>query len=105
MSFSGRVLACVMPIALSACTIHHSKQAFWSPAETAPQPDARFVTEEDSGLSLFGVFELARRIGRSCMLSNAPRCLSGRSMRIQSPPVASPIRFVLSAAEKRTRFL
>lgn len=46
----------------SACTWHHSKQAlFAQPPRDArpPSADARFVTEEDSGLSIFGVFVLA----------------------------------------------
>jgi hypothetical protein len=47
--------------ALLSCTLHHSKQALSADAasEAPPPPDARFVTEEDSGLSIFGVFVLA----------------------------------------------
>jgi len=46
---------------LLSCTLHHSKQALSADAATGapPPPDARFVTEEDSGLSIFGVFVLA----------------------------------------------
>jgi hypothetical protein len=46
---------------LLGCTLHHSKQALSADAATGapPPPDARFVTEEDSGLSIFGVFVLA----------------------------------------------
>jgi hypothetical protein len=46
---------------LLSCTLHHSKQALSADAVTGapPPPDARFVTEEDSGLSIFGVFVLA----------------------------------------------
>jgi len=47
-------------LGLAACTLQHSKQALSPelPAATPP-PDARFVTEEDSGLSILGVFTLA----------------------------------------------
>jgi hypothetical protein len=46
---------------LAACTLHHSKQALSAelPTGAPPPADARFVTEEDSGLSLFGLFVLA----------------------------------------------
>jgi hypothetical protein len=46
---------------LFGCTLYHSKQALQAEAPTrAPHSsDARFVTEEDSGLSIFGVFVLA----------------------------------------------
>ncbi len=45
----------------SGCTLHHSKQALYvdAPRVEPASPDARFVTEEDSGLSIFGVFVLA----------------------------------------------
>jgi hypothetical protein len=44
------------------CTLQHSKQALFlePPTEAAPPAgEAHFVTEEDSGLSIFGVFVLA----------------------------------------------
>jgi len=46
---------------LASCTLYHSKQALYagSPSEPPASPEARFVTEEDSGLSVFGVFVLA----------------------------------------------
>jgi hypothetical protein len=47
-------------LSLAGCTLHHSKQAL--SAELPAQPptaEARFVTEEDSGLSIFGLFMLA----------------------------------------------
>ncbi|HTV20776.1 MAG TPA: hypothetical protein VMG12_18960, partial [Polyangiaceae bacterium] len=53
------VLLLGMP--LLGCTLHHSKQALSADAATgAPPPaDARFVTEEDSGLSILGMFVVA----------------------------------------------
>ena len=53
--------AAALAASLGACTLHHSKQALSAeiPAGPPPAPDARFVTEEDSGLSLFGLFVLA----------------------------------------------
>jgi hypothetical protein len=43
----------------TACTLSHSKQALWSPNDPPATATARFVTEEDSGLSLLGIFMLA----------------------------------------------
>jgi hypothetical protein len=45
----------------SSCTLHHSKQALYvdAPVGAPPPDDARFITEEDSGLSIFGLFMLA----------------------------------------------
>lgn len=53
--------AALLVAPLLSCTLHHSKQALSADAPTGapPPPDARFVTEEDSGLSIFGVFVLA----------------------------------------------
>jgi hypothetical protein len=51
--------AAALAASLGACTLHHSKQALSAEPSAAPPPDARFVTEEDSGLSLFGLFVLA----------------------------------------------
>ena len=42
-----------------ACTISHSKQALWAPTEPVPRPTARFVSEEDSGIAIFGYFQLS----------------------------------------------
>jgi hypothetical protein len=45
---------------LGGCTLYHSKQALYAGALPGEPPAAaRFVTEEDSGLSIFGVFVLA----------------------------------------------
>jgi hypothetical protein len=59
----ARPWAAALGIALpSGCTWHHSKQALLTqtPADAKPPAaDARFVTEEDSGLSIFGMFVLA----------------------------------------------
>lgn len=48
-------------LSLTACTQHHSKQALAPEPAQGPPPSAaaHFVTEEDSGLSLLGVFVLA----------------------------------------------
>jgi hypothetical protein len=48
------------PLALG-CTLQHSKQALYVDSARAEpaSPSARFVTEEDSGLSIFGLFVLA----------------------------------------------
>jgi hypothetical protein len=48
-------------LTLVGCTLYHSKQALHADAAASapPSPVARFVNEEDSGLSIFGVFVLA----------------------------------------------
>jgi hypothetical protein len=66
---SGALLAGAM--LSTACTIHHSKQALWTPQQQPPHPDAQFVTEEDSGLSLFGVFMLAEPDHYAVLLERA----------------------------------
>lgn len=49
-----------VPLSLG-CTLQHSKQALYVDSARAEpaSPGARFVTEEDSGLSIFGLFVLA----------------------------------------------
>jgi hypothetical protein len=64
-------LALAFALAASGCTIHHSKQALWTPQQTPASPDATFVTEEDSGLSLFGVFVLAEPDHYAVLLERA----------------------------------
>jgi hypothetical protein len=66
---SGPLLACAL--LATGCTIHHSKQALWTPQQQPPAPDAQFVTEEDSGLSLFGVFMLAEPDHYAVLLERA----------------------------------
>jgi hypothetical protein len=55
----------------TGCTIHHSKQALWTPQQKPPSPDAQFITEEDSGLSLFGIFMLAEPDHYAVLLERA----------------------------------
>jgi hypothetical protein len=55
----------------TACTLHHSKQALWAPSEPAPSAAARFVSEEDSGLSLFGIFMLSEPDHYAVLLERA----------------------------------
>lgn len=52
----------LLMLAANGCTWHHSKQALFAQPPAGARPpsaDARFVTEEDSGLSIFGMFVLA----------------------------------------------
>ena len=48
-------------LSFTGCTLYHSKQALWPepPSGAPPAANARFVSEEDSGLSIFGVLVLA----------------------------------------------
>ena len=55
-------LATLAALVCGGCTLHHSRQALapHPPEDFAPpSDDAHFVTEEDSGLMILGVFELA----------------------------------------------
>lgn len=56
----------------TGCTFYHSKQAILTATQT-PSPEARFVTEEDSGLSLFGLFALSEPDHYSVLLERARR--------------------------------
>jgi hypothetical protein len=67
----ANVLVLAGALLASACTIHHSKQALWTPQQQPPAPGAQFVTEEDSGLSLFGVFMLAEPDHYAVLLERA----------------------------------
>ena len=66
-------LALVCSTLLAGCTIHHSKQALWTPAQATPSPEATFVTEEDSGLQLLGLFQLSEPDHYAVLLERARR--------------------------------
>ena len=53
------VLTLAMPLASSACTLHHSKQALYADGAPTPSEEATFVTAEDSGLMLFGFLQVS----------------------------------------------
>jgi hypothetical protein len=57
----------------TSCTLHHSKQALWTPTRTPASAEARFVTEEDSGLSLLGIFVLSEPDHYAVLLERARR--------------------------------
>jgi hypothetical protein len=56
----------------SGCTFHHSKQGLLTGGRT-PSEQARFVTEEDSGLALFGLFQLSEPDHYAVLLERARR--------------------------------
>jgi len=55
------------------CTFSHSKQALWAGTAPAPLATATFVTTEDSGLMLFGLFTLAEPDHYAVLLERARR--------------------------------
>jgi hypothetical protein len=65
---------------LTGCTFHHSKQALWTPAQRAPAPDATFISEEDSGLSLLGIISLSEPDHYAVLLERARRRYRCRKM-------------------------
>ncbi len=74
-NFAGlaRFACLVLLAACCSCTIHHSKQALVAGGEASPSPDATFVQEEDSGVSLLGVFEIAEPDHYAVLLERARR--------------------------------
>jgi hypothetical protein len=66
-------LAVLPALLLGGCTLPHSKQALWAGDQPQPSPNATFVTEEDSGLSLLGVFTLAEPDHYAVLLERARR--------------------------------
>lgn len=54
-----RFVAVALAASLAGCVLHHSKQALWSDLHTVPDTDATFETEEDSGVSLLGIIQIA----------------------------------------------
>jgi hypothetical protein len=60
-------------LSTTSCTISHSKQALWASAELTPKDNATFVTEEDSGLMLLGVFTLTEPDHYAVLLERARR--------------------------------
>ena len=58
----GLVATCAVLLAFGGglgCTVHHSRQAIAADLTQAPPPNSRFVTEDDSGLLLFGAISLS----------------------------------------------
>ena len=53
------VAAASLALASSGCVIAHSRQALSANLEEVPPPKARFIQEEDSGLIVLGVIQLA----------------------------------------------
>jgi hypothetical protein len=97
---------------LSGCTLHHSKQALSADAATGEPPpaDARFVTEEDSGISILGMFVLAEPDHYAVLLERMRR--DHRCARLLYPQldfytdywllVAFPISRITSLCEPET---
>ena len=68
-----RALFAVAPLALAGCTLHHSRQALWTADQDPPSAPSTFVSEEDSGLSLLGLFQLSEPDHYSVLLERARR--------------------------------
>lgn len=67
-------MLCLVAVAVCCgCTLHHSKQALYAADEAAPVPDATFVQEEDSGVSLLGFFQIAEPDHYAVLLERARR--------------------------------
>ena len=71
----GRMLVAIgaaLAIA-TGCTIHHSKVPLSDGHEPRPPDDATFVTEDDSGLALLGIFALAEPDHYAVLIERARR--------------------------------
>lgn len=53
-----RLVLLLASLLASGCTIHHSRQALAQDIAAAPPKASRFVSEDDSGLLLFGLVSL-----------------------------------------------
>lgn len=58
---------------LGGCTVNHSRQALWNPTETPPSPASTFVSEEDSGLNIFGLLNVSEPDHYAVLLERARR--------------------------------
>lgn len=67
----ARHLVVWLSLLACSCTWYHSKQALWTPNDKPQSPDARFVTEEDSGLSILGIFVIAEPDHYAVMMERA----------------------------------
>jgi len=65
--------AVFVSLACMNCTFHHSKQALWAGSAPAPRANATFVSSEDSGLMLFGIFTLSEPDHYAVLLERARR--------------------------------
>jgi hypothetical protein len=69
-----RILLMALAVSLaSGCVLHHSKQALWSDLDNVPDDAATFETEEDSGVSLFGIIQIAEPDHYSVLLERLRR--------------------------------
>jgi|GEM_PF-2861496 len=57
----------------SGCTIYHSKQADFATVQGELRPEAKFVTEEDSGLSILGMLAITEPDHFSILMDRAQR--------------------------------
>jgi hypothetical protein len=51
--------AVLFGLAATGCTVHHSRTAIAADLNQVPPPSSRFVSEDDSGLLLFGLVSLS----------------------------------------------
>jgi hypothetical protein len=55
----GTCAVVLLGLAAMGCTVHHSREALAPDLTQAPPPNSRFVSEDDSGLLLFGLVSLS----------------------------------------------
>lgn len=65
------LLGVAAAIVAVGCTVHHAKSALWSDPSRPPPPSSRFVTAEDSGLSLVGLLTLSEPDHYAVLLARA----------------------------------
>jgi hypothetical protein len=63
----------VIVLSLSACTLHHSKIPVTETSTAPVSPDAVFVTEDDAGLALLGIFVIAEPDHYAVLIERARR--------------------------------
>jgi hypothetical protein len=69
----GRVAAVVAALSLASCTLYHSKIPVTDLADAEVSDDSVFVTEDDSGLALLGLFVVSEPDHYSVLVERARR--------------------------------
>ena len=67
------VLSLVLVCLCLGCTLPHSKAVLWPTQDEPPTNAATFVTVEDSGLALLGVFQISEPDHYAVLLERARR--------------------------------
>lgn len=66
-------IAATLALGSVGCTVHHSRHALNPDLKASPPPNSRFVSEDDSGLLLFGIVTLSEPDHYAVLVERARR--------------------------------